>query len=195
MDRLPVTQAEYSEFLKKNPSWLPTKPSRLLVEDSYLSDWKKLNQSSVVPERKKKKFPVIFVSYFAASAYCESKKGRLATTLEWEYAAQEKPEDLMGWFTNPKPPGEVGRGKPNRFGVSDLHGHIWEWTQDFNSSFASADNREDGFKDKNLFCGAGAMNARDRENYPAFMRYAMRSALRANYVMSNLGFRCAYDEE
>lgn len=185
LERTPVTGAKYEAFVKENPAWEPGKPSALFAEGRYLSDWPLT--------RKKREFPVVFVSYFAASSYCEWKGGRLPTTLEWEYAALDDPKTQIEWFMNPRPPSRVGRGKPNRHGIRDLHGQVWEWTLDFNSSFATADNRIDGQLDKNLFCGSGSMNARDRENYPAFMRYAMRSALRASDVTSSLGFRCAYD--
>lgn len=195
LDRVPVTMRRYADFLKAETDWLPGRPPELFAEAGYLTGWKKTATGGALPPATKLDHPVTHVSYFAAAAFCKWAGGRLPTTLEWEFAAQEKAEELLGWFANPKPPGVVAKGKPNRHGVYDLHGQVWEWTQDFNSSFASADNREDGERDKNLFCGAGSMNARDRENYPAFMRYAMRGGLRSNYVMGNLGFRCAYDEK
>jgi len=194
MDVAPVTGGEFAEFLKTNPAWVLGAPSALMAEPSYLSDWKKKG-STYQPNSKKRDHPVVFVSYFAAQVFCEFRKGRLPTTLEWEYAAQEDPKIQLEWFTSPRPPSAVGKGKPNRHGVYDLHGQVWEWTADFNSSFATADNRQDGEMNKNFFCGAGSMSARDRENYPAFMRYAMRSGLRPNHTISNLGFRCAYDRE
>ena len=42
-----------------------------------------------------------------------------------------------------------------------------------------------------LFCGAGAVGARNTADYPAFMRAGYRSSLRASYTVPNLGFRCA----
>lgn len=194
MDVVPVTAAAFMDLLASDSKWVPGAPTALMAESNYLSDWKKKGKS-YQPDPKKVDHPVVFVSYFAAQAYCELKKGRLPTTLEWEYAAQDDPKTQLEWFTNPRPPTAVGKGKPNRHGVYDLHGQVWEWTADFNSSFATADNRSDGEMNKNLFCGSGSMGARDRENYPAFMRYAMRSGLRPNHVISNLGFRCVYDQE
>ena len=194
LDKTPVTNSEYSDFLKKNSQWLPEKMTKLFAEEKYLSDWMRKGRK-LEPPPTKANYPVVNVSYFAASAFCEWRGGRLPTTIEWEYAAYEDPKLQLEWFSNPKPPGPVGKNKPNRFGVQDMHGQVWEWTMDYNSSFATADNRQDGELDKNFFCGSGSMNAKDRENYPAFMRYAMRSALRPNYVMGNLGFRCAYDSK
>lgn len=58
----------------------------------------------------------------------------------------------------------------------------------------NSDNRQDGNKNQKLVCGAGSVGAKDRENYAAFMRYALRSSLEASYSVANLGFRCAYDK-
>lgn len=194
LDPSPVTQHQFSEFLSSHPEWKKGAVSALMAEKSYLDDWEK-SASGIRPTPKKKNFPVVYVSYFAAAAFCESMGGRLPTTLEWEYVAQEEIQVQMDWLSNPKPPTAVGLGKANRFGIHDLYGQVWEWTEDYNSSFATADNRQDGELSKNLFCGAGSMNARDRKNYPAFMRYAMRSGLRPSYTILNLGFRCAYDSK
>jgi formylglycine-generating enzyme required for sulfatase activity len=55
----------------------------------------------------------------------------------------------------------------------------------------TGESRADSGLERNLFCGSAAAGARDLTNYPAFMRAGMRSSLRANYVVPNLGFRCA----
>ena len=83
-------------------------------------------------------------------------------------------------------------GEKNGYGVYDVHGLVWEWTADFNSAILSGDAR-DGGADVKLFCGAGASSARNVDDYPAFMRFAFRSSLKANYCIHNLGFRCAKD--
>ena len=76
----------------------------------------------------------------------------------------------------------MGAGRANRLGLHDLHGLIWEWVADFDSSLTG--NEES-------FCGGGAQSARDPSDYALFMRYAMRRSLQANYNVPNLGFRCA----
>ncbi len=55
------------------------------------------------------------------------------------------------------------------------------------------DSRDDGVLDRRFFCGASAQDAQDVDDYPAFMRYAFRSSLKADYCIHNLGFRCAKD--
>jgi formylglycine-generating enzyme required for sulfatase activity len=70
---------------------------------------------------------------------------------------------------------------------------IWEWTDDFNSILSIGDSRSGSNEDKNLFCAAGATSATDVNNYAAYMRFGMRTSIKAHYTISNLGFRCAKD--
>ena len=85
----------------------------------------------------------------------------------------------------------MGQAAANLYGVQDLHGLIWEWPQDFASMMVSSDSRSQNENDRLKFCGAGAISMTDRENYAVLMRLAMLSALEANNVTANLGFRCA----
>jgi formylglycine-generating enzyme required for sulfatase activity len=57
----------------------------------------------------------------------------------------------------------------------------------------TGDARGDTGIDRQLFCGAGSVGASDRANFPAFMRSAFRSSLKASYTVHNLGFRVAKD--
>lgn len=198
IDTTPVTYRKFNQFINKNPEWKKGKVFPLYVDSNYLSVWK-INDA-----------PITNVSWYSALAYCESQGGRLPSTLEWEYvaAANEReanalkdPEfnkKIIEWYNRPTAKPEtrmVGKGKPNFYKVYDLHGLVWEWTSDFNTFFVASDNRADGDKSKEMFCGSGAINAKDKDNYPAFMRYAFRSSLQARYSTSNLGFRCAYESE
>lgn len=70
---------------------------------------------------------------------------------------------------------------------------IWEWTDDFNSVLTTGDSRTGQYEDKSMFCAASATTATDVLNYAAFMRFALRESLKANYTIANLGFRCAKD--
>src|SRR3546814_3916971 len=80
------------------------------------------------------------------------------------------------------------------WGVQDLHGLVWEWTDDFSSLLVSSDNRVQGDADDLKFCGAGALSMDDRENYAVLMRVAMLSSLDAGNTTANLGFRCARED-
>jgi formylglycine-generating enzyme required for sulfatase activity len=83
----------------------------------------------------------------------------------------------------------VGLGARNVYGVADLHGLVWEWTLDFNSSLVTGESRADASLDRSRYCGSGAAGASDFQDYAAFMRYAFRSSLEARYSVGDLGFR------
>jgi len=145
------------------------------------------------------------VSWFAASAYCEAAGGRLPDWYEWELAAaagdrvmdaRANPawqEQILEWYARPasEPLQPVGQHSPNYFGIKDLHGLIWEWVRDYSSLMVSGDSREQGDPDKLKFCGAGALSAQDRQNYPILMRIAFLSSLEGRSTARTLGFRCA----
>lgn len=201
LDVYPVTNAQYLAFVKKYPAYSRSKMKGLFADKSYLSQWKtdfdygKNNLSNA---------PVTNVSWFAAKKYCECQGKRLPTMDEWEYVAmadkkridartkEEFNKSIMSWYEKPNAySNPIGQTFKNYWGVYDMHGLVWEWTSDFNSIFLSGESRKDKATDKNLFCGSGSVNATDLMNYAAFMRYAFRGSLKANYTTKNLGFRCA----
>jgi formylglycine-generating enzyme len=55
----------------------------------------------------------------------------------------------------------------------------------------TGDARGDSGLERQLFCGAGSLDASNRSDYAGFMRFGFRSSLRAGYTVPNLGFRCA----
>ena len=194
LDMRPVTRGEFAKFLEANPAW--RKPVKALADDRYLTSWE---------GKRSERTPVVEVSWFAARAYCSWKGGRLPTTLEWEYAAaadetrRDASKDaqfaqrILDWYSKPSRESDLEQsGSPrNVYGVEALHGLVWEWTDDFNALFVSGDNRQDGDKNAKYMCGSSATGSARREDYAAFMRYALRSSLTARTALSNLGFRCA----
>jgi formylglycine-generating enzyme len=206
--RRPVTNAQFLAFVAKNPNWRRGQVPAIFAEASYLTHWQ---SPLVLGQSAKPDQPVVNVSWFAASAYCESVGARLANWREWEYVAAADAtradaradpawrERILSWYAKPSnaPLASVGMGTSaetggaNFYGVQDLHGLVWEWPQDFASMMVSSDSRAQSEQDRLKFCGAGAISMADRENYAVLMRIAMLSALEANNVTSNLGFRCA----
>lgn len=200
--RRPVTNAEFLAFVRRNPEWRRDRVSPVFAEPRYLAHWQSPTELGphALPEQ-----PVVWVSWFAASAYCESIGARLPTWTEWEYAAaaDETRRDarrdpawrqrILAWYSRPS--NEVlpraGLQAPNAYGVQDLHGLVWEWTEDHASLLVDGDNRTQGDPDKGKFCGAGALSMDDRENYAVLMRVAMLSSLEGRDTTANLGFRCA----
>ena len=91
--------------------------------------------------------PVINVSWDDIQLYLQwlgevtGKTYRLLSEAEWEYAARAgsqtaySTEDDVGryaWFRDNSggKPHPVGEKLPNAFGLHDMHGNVWEWTQD-----------------------------------------------------------------
>ena len=79
----------------------------------------------------------------------------------------------------------------NDYGLYEISGNVWEWTSDFNSVLISGESRQDVDTERNLFCGSASVNATNLMDYAAFMRYALRGSVKANYSLQTLGFRCA----
>jgi sulfatase modifying factor 1 len=202
LDERPVTNAQFLEFVRENAKWRRSRVGPLFADPGYLADWADDLELGplALPDA-----PVVRVSWFAARAFATAHGKRLPTTAEWERAAaigftQEEGRtepgfraSALAWFAQSTflPLPLVGQGRPNFYGIHDLLTLVWEWVDDFNTALVTGESRADTGLERNLFCGAGAANARDLENYPAFMRAGLRSSLRASYVVPNLGFRCA----
>lgn len=201
MDKFPVTNAQFLEFVKKHPTWQKEKIKPLFADSGYLKHWQG------VPSQSQLQTPVTYVSWYTAQAYCECQGKRLPTIYQWEYAAsfylleagtgrQLKPEQVvLRWYSAPKQATlpVVGVNYKNELGVYDMHGLIWEWVFDFNSVMLPKDARNDKELEK-LYCAAGALGAADPSDYASFLRFSLRSSLKANYTLQKLGFRCVKEK-
>lgn len=202
LDERPVTNAEFLAFVTALPKWRRSAISPLFADSSYLENW----AGDLEPgPRAPADAPVVRVSWFAARAYARWAGKRLPTTAEWEHAASAgytSPDgkndaahnrDLYAWLARPVPSilPAAGHGRPNCYGVRDLHGLVWEWVDDFNTAMVTGESRADTGLERNLFCGAGALGAKGTTDYAAFMRQALRSSLTAKNTTTALGFRCA----
>ncbi len=199
LDKYPVTVGEYLGFVKRHSEWSRSRVKTLFADTAYLRDWAGDNDPGTLGLQS----PVTSVSWFAARAYCEAQGKRLPRLNEWERAAAElNPGDsaaavkgILDWYARPggSALGDVGKGKPNALEIHDMLGLVWEWTLDFNSALVSGESRGDAALDQGMFCGSGAFKASDPADYAGFMRFAIRSSLKAAYCVKNLGFRCAED--
>ncbi len=203
LDVYPVSNADYAIFVQKQSQWQKSKVKKLFADASYLRNWKNDFEFN---DSENPNSPVTYISWFAAKSYCECQGKRLPTMDEWEYAAMADAttkdarikksynQQILAWYEAPRSnENEIGQNPKNYWGVHDLHGLVWEWTLDFNSVFLSGESRKDKDNDNNLFCGSATIGASDLMNYAAFMRYAFRGSIKANYSIKNLGFRCAKD--
>ena len=196
LDAYPVTSGEFAAFLQKTPAWQRANVPAIKADQGYLKnvDISNLQSRTVMTQ----------VSWYAARAYCRAQGKRLPTLYEWEYVATYKKWDarpevnsrILAWFGKPNDLATdtpIGTGLVSPQEIHDLHGLIWEWVDDFNSSSVTGDSRADTDTESNLFCGASSLSGSDLRNYATYMRYGMRSSLKGNYTGHNLGFRCAKD--
>ena len=216
IDQKPVTNQDYFDFVKHYPKWQKEKIPSLFADIKYLDHWVSSDQTNSKPtEPTNATVPwqpsqaildgaVINVSWFAASAYCQSKGKQLPSVSQWEYVAKANKtrpngsddpkyrQTILDWYGQHHSQSNtpVASNPANYWGVYDMHGLNWEWTEDFNSALVSGESRADSSIDQKLFCAAGTVGSADPSDYAAFMRYGFRSSLKANYSLPNLGFRC-----
>ncbi len=193
VDKTPVTNQEFLAFVTAFPQFSKSKIQPLFADGGYLAHW--LGDAAFA--KGEARFPVTHVSWFAARRYCESRGKRLPTIAEWEVASDARSSrneaKIMAWYGRPGARlRDVGAEPANKFGLTDAHGLIWEWVDNFSESIMSGDSRG-GSSTESLFCGGAALKAKDPKMYATFMRFAFRSSLNARYTSVNLGFRCVRD--
>lgn len=111
------------------------------------------------PFENKDDYPVVCVSYLDAKSYCEFYKMRLPTEAEWEYAARAGSGSRFPWGESPEKKGKyllnfwqgethknsvnkdghlylssVKSFPPNKWGVYDPVGNVWQFTNDYYSA-------------------------------------------------------------
>jgi len=132
------------------------------------------------------------------------KQFRLPTEAEWEYAARAGSEtvfsfgddvaqlDAHAWFgdNSGKKAHPVGEKLPNRFGVHDMHGNVWEWVEDcYRESYAGAP--VDGSAAKGEPGCERVIRDGSGVDFPKSLRAAERYRNKPDYRNGNLGFRLA----
>ena len=136
IDRFPVTNAQYYEFIV-NSGYRPADTAR------YLRHWE---YNTYKPGQDM--YPVVYVGYEDMKAYANWAGKRLPTEREWQLAAQGTDNRKWPWgdefhgtlcnnaFGKPTPVDAFMKGM-NQFGVADLVGNVWQTTNDmyFNGSY------------------------------------------------------------
>ncbi|MFY9742484.1 MAG: SUMF1/EgtB/PvdO family nonheme iron enzyme, partial [Candidatus Sulfotelmatobacter sp.] len=142
IDKYPVTNAQFKKFLES---------SRYHPKDdlNFLRDWK----DGTYPEGWGNK-PVTWVSQEDARAYASWAGKRLPHEWEWQYAAQGTDGRLYPWgnewdaSTVPVPDKSRTMRCPDAvdahpkgaspFGVMDMVGNVWQWTEEFQDEHTRA---------------------------------------------------------
>jgi formylglycine-generating enzyme required for sulfatase activity len=194
IDRYPVTNRQFAEFLKA-ANYHPAD------DHNFLCDWKDGKYPAGWDNK-----PVTWVSLEDARAYAKWAGKRLPHEWEWQYAAQGVDHRTYPWGNtwceDCAPPQEHGRELrgptsvdafpkgASPFGVMDMTGNIWQWTDEF----------EDEHTRAGVLRGGGYYR-------PAGSRWYFPSAYKLNehgkYLLiapskdrsGTLGFRCVKDAE
>ncbi len=203
IDEHPVTNQDYLLFVKANPQWRRSQIKKIFEDGNYLKHW--VNDTTL-PVNSNPQAAICNVSWYAAKAYAKAVGKRLPTLDEWEFVAMADTDTSNArskksysdnivnlYLEKNRQLNPVKQSPANYWGVYNMFDLVWEWTDDFNSVLVSGESRAGEYGDKNLVCAAGATSATDVLNYAAFMRFGLRTSLKANYTVNNLGFRCAKD--
>jgi len=142
IDKFPVTNTQFKQFLSAT-HYAPSDPI------NFLRDWKDGN----VPQGWENR-PVTWVSLEDARAYAKWAGKRLPHEWEWQLAAQGTDRRVYPWGnywqSSSVPPPATGRSMPgpdpvdahpdgaSPYGVMDMVGNVWQWTDEFTDEHTRA---------------------------------------------------------
>jgi sulfatase modifying factor 1 len=142
----------------------------------------------------RQRHPINCVDWHQAVAYCKAEGARLPTEFEWEFAARggseyrkypwgDAPPDGHTCWKHPGGSCEVGQYAEGAFGLLDITGNVWEWTESWYGKYPWPPL--DGL---NKVYRGGSWSRR----FDKWMRPRLRNRWRPDQWGSHLGFRCAY---
>jgi formylglycine-generating enzyme required for sulfatase activity len=146
IDKYEVTNADYAKCVAAKKCSPPASNSSRIIPADYFT------------QRQYATYPVLFVSWDDALAYCTWRGARLPSEAEWEKAARGGLEGKQYPWGDSAPgctPGAtngaqlttcrvqgsvaVGSFAPNGYGLFDMAGNAWEWVNDwYNKSYYNA---------------------------------------------------------
>jgi len=158
--------------------------------------------------------PVIDIPWMGVSGYLDwlsqktGKHYRLLTEAEWEYAARAGTTTKYAFgdtITHDQANfsyGQVGQGHtvevgsypPNAWGLSDMHGNVWEWVEDCYDIGYEIDGKKmpaDGSAYTFLGCPTRVARGGSWDYEAKDLRSAVRYALKPIYDLADVGFRVA----
>ena len=157
--------------------------------------------------------PVLDVSWNDVTAtylpWLSRKSGhtyRLLTEAEWEYAARAGSPSVYSWGDqvgkgaancdgcgsewDNRQTAPIGSFPPNAFGLHDMHGNVWEWTQDcYEDNYGKA--APDGSAATKPDCQTYVVRGGGWNDRPKYLRSAIRYGDPPAYRSFYVGFRVA----
>jgi formylglycine-generating enzyme len=188
ISRTEVTVAQYKQFCNYTGHPMPPAP---------VYGWEDIN-------------PVTNITWNDALAYCNWVGGRLPTEAEWEYAANagsnstysgsNNLSDVAFYNTNSGgKPGPAAKKSPNRFGLYDMTGNVYEWCSDWHSQQyyqqSPTDNPKGPLSGKERVIRGGAYNSFTKSQQDGNqLRISYRNAESPDTRQPYIGFRVAWSK-
>jgi len=186
IDKYEVTNGEYKKCVDAGSCSVPSE------RESY-------TRSRYYGDSRYDNYPVIYVDWSQAKSYCEWKGGRLPTEAEWEYAARgglrgmkypngdsisQSEANYRGSDTV-----NVGSYSPNGYGLYDMGGNVWEWTNDWyeDNYYKSSPSRDPKGPSNGEY---RVVRGGSWDSYSNFIRVSYRNYSSPELMYDFGGFRC-----